>query len=358
VTPARLAEAERVERTYYWALNRLANSMAIDAKDLWAASVPPTPDGAQRAQRPYVAQLTSVLFSNRLRAQRLAIAYYRLQRGLTTDHTIAVDGETAGDTISLEELRVQFEDVLDEIEGVTTGDEEFVSGGTEAITPQAPPELQAVDEDADILIEAQDDLDLNALMDAADAAAEDEIRELAQKLGIDNFAKKFAAADKKREKSREAAKAKAFEDASNRQAAAAMRIMMNAARGLIYDLAGTDLRIKGWVRYSQTGKPCGFCAMLISRQVLYRTRATAQHKGENQEENKYHDNCKCTTVPIFDVAQFENSVLFNQNRYYARLWQTRINGKFSGDKALSEWRKLIRELNASDESESQTLTAA
>lgn len=358
MTPARKAEAERVELTYYWALNQLANSMALEAKDLWAASVPPEPEGAARAARPYAAQLVSLMFAYRVRGQRLAIAYYRLNRALLTDHTIAINDESVGDTTTIEELRQEFEAVLDEIEGVAEGDEQFVSGDSEAdFTLTTPPALTVVDEDAEIVIEALD-ADIDAILDAADEQAEAELRELADTLGIKNLQKKVAKAEGK--KNREAAKQKAYEDANNRQASAAMRIMMNAARGLVYDLAQTDLRIEGWVRYSQTGSPCGFCAMLISREVYYRTRKSAggSAPGSNDDSNKYHDNCKCTAIPIFDVELYESSPLFNQNRYYSALWKSRIEGKFGGKAALTAWRKLIRELNASNESESQTSTAA
>lgn len=357
MTPARKAEAERVELTYYWALNRLANSMALDAKDLWAASVPPTSEGAARATRAFTAQLVSLMFTYRVQAQRLAIAYYRLNRALLTDHTIALGGESDGDETSIESLRQDFEAILDEIEGVAEGDEQFVSGDGEAdFTPTTPPALTVVDEDAPIVIEALD-ADIDAILDAADEQAETEIRKLAESLGIKNLQKKLEKAERK--KNAEAAKAKAYEDASNRQAAAAMRIMMNAARGLVYDLAQTDLRIEGWVRYSQTGTPCGFCAMLISREVYYRTRKSAGGSGDPDEGNRYHDNCKCTVIPIFDVELYENSKLFNQNRYYSALWKARIQGKFGGNAALNAWRKLIREQNAGkSETSSQTSTAA
>ena len=363
-TPARQTEADDVELVYYWALNRLSNSMALEAKQLWQDSVPPVPDGARRASRSWVTQLVALMFGYRTIAHRLAISYYRLSRALRTDATVRIGEEVDGGTISLERLRAEFEAVLDEVEAKANGDEQFISGDPEGDFVVEEPVVEFVIDDDDILIE--DIADLDALIDESDEVAESELRELAENLGIRNFANKYAKADAKARSTDERKvtdKAKAHEDAGNRQASAAMRIMMNASRGLVYRMSEVDSRILGWARYSQTGTPCGFCAMLISREVLYRNFASAgssrdKDGNERPDADRYHDNCKCVAIPIFNEDQFRGSELFEQNRYYSALWKSRIARKFSGDEALTEWRKVIREDNAQKTNQTQAQAAA
>lgn len=118
---------------------------------------------------------------------------------------------------------------------------------------------------------------------------------------------------------------------------------MNAARGLTYNLADTDARVIGWARYSTTGHPCGWCAMLISRQVLYKSKGTADgsRPGVPADQNKFHDNDYCIAVPIFDRRQIESD-LFALNRELDQLWQDEIKGKFGGADAIAEFRRLMR----------------
>ncbi|QRY61480.1 hypothetical protein JVX90_13770 [Gordonia sp. PDNC005] len=57
----------------------------------------------------------------------------------------------------------------------------------------------------------------------------------------------------------------------------------------------------GWARVLTGAESCGFCAMLASRGPIYKTEETAQRRGKNQEEDKYHDGCDCLIVPVFDI---------------------------------------------------------
>lgn len=342
-TPARVAEADRVELAYYWAVSTLGNSMAVEAKELWNDHVPSSIAGARRAHRSYVAALLVLLLRYRARAHRMALAYYRLNRALRIGSTVSTGDEAEGDTVSLEQLRSDFDAELDAVEALTSGDPLFTTGNPENdFIPTQPDPRYIVDDDAipvDLVI------DLDSIIDALDEQAETELREAAENLGTKNLEKKLTKAAR-RSDSDGSGEEDAKDKAGNRQAAAAMRIMMNAARGLVYDLGSTDKKIVGWVRYSQTGDPCGFCAMLIAREDMYRTRKTAQHEGKNQVEDKYHDNCKCVTIPIFDRDQFDASSLSAQHNEYKSLWQKNIAGRYSGDDALTEWRSLIRARSA------------
>lgn len=69
--------------------------------------------------------------------------------------------------------------------------------------------------------------------------------------------------------------------------------VMNASRQTVIDNADQDPQAHGWMR---VGVPeCGWCAMLISRGSVYRSRTTADFAA--------HDNCKCGCCPAWDHGQ-------------------------------------------------------
>ena len=69
--------------------------------------------------------------------------------------------------------------------------------------------------------------------------------------------------------------------------------VMNASRDTIMGNTDHDPQSVGWMR---VGRPeCGWCAMLISRGAVYRTRSTADFAA--------HDNCKCSCCPAWDRDQ-------------------------------------------------------
>lgn len=293
-TKARQAEADRVELVYYWAVNQLGNAAAIDALRLYdrEQALPPNPSSTG-----WLTQVVQMLFGFRSPAAELAIAYYRLVRALRIGTTVA-HGESAGDVVSLEQLRKDFEEIVDFID-VETGE-----GDGEPI----PSNVHLVEDDDDITVEDIGDID--QIVAEMDEAAQAEAIDQLDNLGNENLIKAIDRGDDETE---------AYRTARARQAAAAMRISMNAARGLVYNLADTDLKIIGWVRYSQTGDPCGWCAMLISRGLVYKTRASAS--GDVGDVDKYHENCHCVAVPVFSAEQY-NAPLFDQNREYDALWKS------------------------------------
>jgi hypothetical protein len=64
----------------------------------------------------------------------------------------------------------------------------------------------------------------------------------------------------------------------------------------------------------------------------------------------YHDNCQCYAVPVFALSQFGSGEIFALNREYAALWDKHIKDQYSGDEALTEWRRLIRQRAKSQKS--------
>ena len=69
--------------------------------------------------------------------------------------------------------------------------------------------------------------------------------------------------------------------------------VMTASRQTVIDNADRDPQARGWMR---VGTPeCGWCAMLISRGAVYRSRSTAGFAA--------HDHCKCACCPAWDRGQ-------------------------------------------------------
>lgn len=69
--------------------------------------------------------------------------------------------------------------------------------------------------------------------------------------------------------------------------------VMTASRQTVLDNTDQDPQAAGWMR---VGRPqCGWCAMLISRGDVYRSRETADFAA--------HDNCKCACSPAWDQSQ-------------------------------------------------------
>lgn len=327
-SPAQLREAEAIEKLYYAALIRLgAQTLSRGLRD-WQKV--PVVSGPQNG-RAWLRASTTAVLADRKTAQALGLAYYRLVRALRTGFTIVgPDGKDAA--TSLNALRADFKKAANLPMPASSGEEEVLQ---EAIA------------------------DLKSVIAKSDTAARAEAEELLDNLGLQNLERKTAdvtEAEKKSSKkklSAKEAKAKvkqAHKEAGLRQAAEQERISLNAARGLTYDLAASDTRAIGWVRYSTTGTPCGWCAMLISRGPVYKSAKSGSNKNYGvgtravslAEQDKYHTNCHCIAVPVFSEKQYENSPLFELNREYQELWPKVTRG-LSGKNALAVWRKHFRE---------------
>lgn len=323
-TAARKAEADRVELVYYWALNQLGHAMQHDALDLWS-EVPANASAGRSSS--WLVKIIELLFGFRTEAHALAISYYRLVRALRTGFTVANDSELEGDLASLNQLRDDFETIVDHID-LETSDVSHPHSPEDVDIPE--PDLELGDDEDSIEIEYIGDLD--SLVDASNEAALEEAGIDLDALGTQNFLDMIADLDPKSDTYDADVKA-AHDSAGERGAAAAMRIMLNASRGLVYDLADTDLRVIGWARYSQTGHPCGWCALFISRGAVYKSASSASAQKRDGSRNtdlltgqaatetdKYHDFCHCVAVPVFDQAQFDTSQLFDKNRELAALY--------------------------------------
>ncbi|MGK5728174.1 hypothetical protein [Streptomyces sp. URMC 124] len=138
---------------------------------------------------------------------------------------------------------------------------------------------------------------------------------------------------------------------------AADREAIRAGRDLINRASQEDRRAVGWARVTD-GNPCAFCAMLVSRGAIYKSRATAAGGGRRkpkgsadgrnrdsrrppvtlQDLTRYHYGCHCQTVPIYSRTDFWTPDAHG----YADQWERVItNNGLSGAEARAAWRRHI-----------------
>lgn len=331
-TAARAAEADRVEAAMQWALAEISAGLLEDAIATWAKT--PVKGGTAATYDDYLRSAKALVKLRRNWLVKLAVAYYRLIRALQTGRIVPGLEPDKG-PVSVESLRNDFDAVLDEIERhVGTAPSPTVDPGERPKPPALRPE------DDDPLETDELDEEWDKLFGDIDDKVDDQLDELIRQLGEINYGKEVEVIDAKepdgdeRDRKREDAHNKA----GRRTAAEMDRISKLYARDAIYRSAEYDKLAIGWVRYSMTGTPCGFCAMLISRGVVYKSQASAQGYTPDQ----FHSNCQCRALPVFSMEQYDNSPLFDLNREYNKLWPKVTEG-YGGKDALSKWRKYFRE---------------
>lgn len=313
-TPARQQEADAVELAYHTALIQYGLKAQEDALALWQ-DVPIT-GGATRSGA-WLARTLRYIALRRQRTRALTLAKYRLIRAMRTGYTIATPGATPTPRVTIGELEHDFEQLA--------GVDIKISSMPEATTiPVEPISVTSTE------------------LDRLERDSQEEAKLVLQALGSENFRRRMAALDTtKPAEEVDTQRADAHTKAGRRQAAAVERLVLNGARSTTWSLAGKDKRAIGYVRFSTTGTPCGWCAMLISRGAVYRSSKSAKYA----EGDLYHDNCKCDVMPVFTDEQYDESDMFALNREYSKLWPQVTRG-LSGKAALSAWRAFIRKQQA------------
>lgn len=373
----RSSEADTVEQVYQWALTQVGVSAIADAFAIWTEH---PPIGGAAAKAAWLAAIKAALKVRAEWATELALPYYRLTRALRTGATIEADG-LKNEDVSLDDLREEFSRVVAEVRREPGLDAEALAA--QAPSQKAAPPSQAARTAPSGAVQAEGDVPVADDEDGAQKAAEpDLVEEVANfpveveslerdvddiiddifdrlesqiddamiRVGADGYEAKVTSIDTSLpasevdEKRSEAAKA-----VRAQQMAEAERIAMLAARGLTYDLSSIDARCLGWVRYSKTGTPCGWCAMLISRGFVeknssfYRSRATAGDAASSDPVGEeFHRNCHCVAVPIYFKEQLATSPLFELNRQYGEEWPVVTKG-LGGKSAEAAWRRYIRQ---------------
>lgn len=122
---------------------------------------------------------------------------------------------------------------------------------------------------------------------------------------------------------------------------AAVRHVLNGGRDLLREEAARDVRALAFARVSD-GDPCYFCALMISRGFVYRTRGSAGRNANERFEGpglyKFHDRCACTVEPVFD----RDAPASEQEAKFKALYeQARKNAARSREPVMEEFRWLV-----------------
>lgn len=133
---------------------------------------------------------------------------------------------------------------------------------------------------------------------------------------------------------------------ADRMAASAQRHAMAGERGTVEATVEDSAEIVGWRRVSD-GDPCAWCAMLVGRGAVYKSKATATRvvgraataRGNQALGSAYHDGDQCTAVPLYEDEDEPEEV---DDLY--RQWLETTAGT-SGAQALRVWRRYWDERN-------------
>lgn len=132
----------------------------------------------------------------------------------------------------------------------------------------------------------------------------------------------------------------ALESMAAQMAGSAERLVLAAERDTVMATVESSDEIVGWRRVPDDD-PCAWCAMLVSRGAVYKSRGSATRvvgrrgraRGNQPLGTSYHDYCQCTAEPLYEHEDEPAEV---DDLY--RQWLEVTAGK-SGDAALRAWRE-------------------
>ena len=283
-----------------------------------------------------IAWLAKALRSYRAKrdeARALAISYYRLVRVIETGRLPHWSGFP--DEANLSSLRQDFQDRLTRASGGAIEPPYAMDPSTDTYEPsQRFTEAPSVSSDEPLAVDdelAQLERQIADEEAALERAVEQDLldagpRDLASRVELIDTSQPADVVDIQRQQ--------ALRDAGSAEAAKAANVAMNGTRAHLALVASGDDKIIGYARVSNSGHPCYFCAALISRGVVYASKASAGTRASDGKE--YHDNCNCSAIPVFSMKQYNTSETFQQNRDMKALWLAHGKG---GD--LKDWRKFF-----------------
>jgi hypothetical protein len=308
---AELAEADWATGVFHAALAGIGARAAASALRAWT-SVPVSL--APAGMRQWVLQSRTITENTGMIAYRVALAYYQLTRSLLTGSVLQVDGWPAT-APTLDEVRERFASL--------TGQTYTETGRTDADRRLGLDRLDGIAEETE----------------AARRAMWDQVDRILNGLHLDHARETLDGIDTDRPaREVDAARTEIHGRTGAAQAATTARLAMNGGRAATWGMLLRDNKALGYARVSRSGRPCGWCAMLISRGASYKTAASAWKRSS--DGNRYHDNCRCIGVPIFDPDAYDAS-RFDQNRELEKLWPQVTRG-LSGAAARRAWNEFIK----------------
>ena len=130
--------------------------------------------------------------------------------------------------------------------------------------------------------------------------------------------------------------------------AVAVKQVQNGGRRTQIDAVRTDPLRPRFARVEGGGSSCAFCLMLISRGPVYHSADSAgaaeiidDFTGDetvlNGLMNRWHPNCDCRVVPVFDEKSWPGRAKFKEAE---RLWISSTRGH-SGNDAINAFRRAV-----------------
>lgn len=273
----------------------------------------------------WLAMMVAVIRGERFRSRQSAAAFYRLYRALETGYTVPpLDGPDGREAVSLGELRDEWAQL------------------TETVRQPEPDDWDLVQVDEFDWPEEPDAFE-RAAVASLTATGPAKVREELERLE----SREDAGRGRLDDTDFLADLNDAMTNAGVTSAGAADREALRGGRDLISQASRADRRVRGWARVTDGG-PCAFCAMLASRGAIYRSEAEAFFRGrdgateipEDPDEllklEKYHNNCHCQVVPIYN----RNDFLTPEARQLSKDWE-RVTKGTTGAESRRVWRQYI-----------------
>lgn len=389
------AEVSKLAATYQVAVITLAAEVFRKVVELLFA-MPTNPAKAAAFVRSNSAEVRRLVAEQRVKTREIAVAYMRLDRALQTGYTFPVPGvEDAPGVEKVDDLRRDFVGVVEKyapsalesnvipdrnpLDGVDDSTELLDADG-DRFAPYSLDEFlgELLDfsgfewEDdydhrdegltSDVFVEEIDRLEL--YYDELEKSAEREAEDL-----LDRYHAEMARVRLKddMEALREVeARYKALDERAEREAvniaSTADRIVQNGARHAVHVTGHLDGRVVGFLRKHEPREghtyPCGFCGMMLSRSVFYKTERTAGGVRRVDEDGRpihnpdeYHSGCHCTAVPVYGRSSLFESDDFALNREMYDLWKA-YAVQANGSPTLSGFRSMLRKRRIEAEQDS------
>jgi hypothetical protein len=135
---------------------------------------------------------------------------------------------------------------------------------------------------------------------------------------------------------------KVIDTTENAVVQAAMRVakeVENGGRRTLLQAVDSDDRAIGFARVATGRETCAFCLMLVSRGPVYKTFESAGGSGDYRDDfmKKWHPNCDCKVVPVFDRANWPGRQAYEEA---LEMWREYTRG-YSGRDALNALRRAI-----------------
>lgn len=342
---ARSTEVLALESAYRAAQARVGLATAALSSASWRLVSASRPAATMA---PWIEETIQGIMAMRARSMQLARSYYILSRALQTGDVFGNPELPEGSAITLPALREHFLSLLSDTaqlgEGDTSSDPgiSWVEGFLHQLDAGDP--VRALLDRSDLgpyldaLVEAMDDDDpALTKTDFAWPRDQDErklykyLHEQLKERSVDALEKKLA----KRATVSSAPMVQQRNQLEDHRASGsagagfADHAAISAGRAAISMAARADRRIMKVAR-GTSSTPCYFCAMLASRGFVYSSEAAASFMA--------HPNCHCYPIIRWVDRDVADPELISE---FTALWNKEIQGKYSGNAALREWRKVI-----------------